>query len=103
MVNATYEALLLEGAMTPPPGLTADFVNTGANHGLGLGLVIGTTIVAGISVAARLVSSTIAKKFEVEDLLMVVALVSKSTRRPLIFHIRVEYQILIAIVGYTWW
>jgi hypothetical protein len=102
MVNATYEALLLEGAMTPPPGLTSDFVNTGANHGLGYGLVIGTTIVAGVSVAARLISSTIAKKFEIEDVLMVVALVSESTQRSLVSDTCVEYQMLIAIVGYTW-
>jgi len=80
MVNATYEALLLEAALDPPPGVVPDFANPGGSHHVGYGIVIATSIIATIAVAARLVSSTIAKKFVVEDFLMIAALVSKNNR-----------------------
>jgi hypothetical protein len=76
MGNATFDAILLEPALDPPPGVVADFANPGGSHNLGYGIVIATSAIAFIAVAARLVSSSMAKKFVIEDFLMVAALVS---------------------------
>jgi len=77
MVNATYEALLLEAALTPPPGVESDFNNPGGSHSLGYGIIIATSIISAVAVGARIVSSTISRKFVVEDFLLLAALVSR--------------------------
>lgn len=89
MVNATYEALLQEAALDPPPGVVPDFANPGGSHSLGYGIVIATSIIATVAVAARLVSSTIAKRFVIEDFLMVAALVC-SNNEPVVTQPRPE-------------
>ncbi|KAH8722888.1 hypothetical protein GQ44DRAFT_774666 [Phaeosphaeriaceae sp. PMI808] len=65
----------LEGpAMKPPVGVIPDFVNTGGQHTSGYIWLIASSTIATLAVAARIVSSTVAKKFFVEDYLMITAL-----------------------------
>lgn len=66
----------LEGpAMDPPQGVIPDFVNTGGQHTSGFVWLLASTIISTLAVLARVVSSTVAKKFVIEDYLMVAALV----------------------------
>ncbi|RYP08063.1 hypothetical protein DL765_008919 [Monosporascus sp. GIB2] len=68
------EAIWEQPALDPPPGVEPNFANPGGNHALGYGIVISSSIISTIAVLARLVSSATAKKFVIEDLLMVAAL-----------------------------
>lgn len=69
----------LEGpAMDPPPGMYSDFVNTGGQHTSGYIWLIFSGAIATLSVLARVMSCTVAKKFHVEDYLMIAALVQAS-------------------------
>ncbi|PVI00070.1 hypothetical protein DM02DRAFT_614588 [Periconia macrospinosa] len=61
-------------AMAPPPGVVPNFNEPAGNPSLGYGIVISSSVISVLAVAARLVSSAIAKKFVLEDLLLVIAL-----------------------------
>lgn len=66
----------LEGpAMDPPPGMYSDFVNTGGQHTSGYIWLIFSGAIATLSVLARVMSCIVAKKFHIEDYLMIAALV----------------------------
>ncbi|KAF1852051.1 uncharacterized protein K460DRAFT_413528 [Cucurbitaria berberidis CBS 394.84] len=68
------EAILEGPALNPPPGVVPNFAYPGGSQSIGYGIVIASSIISTIAVLARLVSSTIAKKFVLEDALMAIAL-----------------------------
>ena len=65
-----------DAAMQPPPGQTSDFVNTGAEHMSAYIWLTASAVISTLAVMARVVSSIVAKKFMIEDYLMIAALVS---------------------------
>ena len=67
-------------AMDPPLGVTPDFINTGGQHTSGYIWLLFAAAISFIAVFARVVSSTVAKKFVVEDYLMITALVNAPMR-----------------------
>ncbi|KAH6645102.1 hypothetical protein BKA67DRAFT_128794 [Truncatella angustata] len=67
-------SLMEEPALDPPPGVTPNFIDTGGDHAVGYGIIIASSLISTLAVVARLVSSAIAKKFVIEDFLMVAAL-----------------------------
>ena len=69
------EALLDEPALDPPFGVVPNFADPGGSQTIGYSTVIATSIISTIAVLARLISSIALKRFVLEDLLMVVALV----------------------------
>lgn len=72
---ALMESLLDEPALNPPPGVVANFADPGGSQTIGYGIIIATSIISTIAVLARLMSSIALKRFLIEDLLMVAALV----------------------------
>lgn len=70
------EALLDEPALDPPLGVVPNFAHPSGSQSTGYGFVIASSIISTIAVLARLTSSIALKKFLLEDLLMVAALVS---------------------------
>lgn len=69
------DAILQQPALDPPPGVVPDFAHPGGSQAIGYGIVIASSIISTVAVLARLVSSTLAKKFVLEDFLMIIALV----------------------------
>lgn len=63
-------------AMEPPPGVVPDFDNPGGNRAIGYGMIIAGSVLSTIAVLARLGSSAFARKFGLEDAMLVTALVS---------------------------
>ncbi|KAF1914790.1 hypothetical protein BDU57DRAFT_549879 [Ampelomyces quisqualis] len=61
-------------AMLPPAGVQPDFVNTGGQHTSGYIWLLFSGSIATLSVLARVMSCTVAKRFHVEDYLMIAAL-----------------------------
>jgi hypothetical protein len=80
------EALLNEPALNPPPGVVPNFADPGGSQSIGYGIVIASSIISTIAVLARLMSSIALKKFLIEDLLMVAALVRIHPRRRCSFN-----------------
>lgn len=73
--TAAMGSVLDEPALTPPPGVVPNFADTGGSRSIGYGIVIASSAISTIAVLARLLSSTVAKKFVLEDFLMLAALV----------------------------
>jgi hypothetical protein len=79
--QASIMAALLDGpALEPPPGVIPNFQDPGGKHALGYGITLLGCVLAGIAVLLRFHSRVLLKRFAIEDLLLLSALVSTPAR-----------------------
>ena len=85
---AFMEAILDAPAMQPPLGVVPNFADPGGSQSIGYGIVIASSIISTVAVLVRLISSIALKKFLIEDVLMVAALVGIHPGRHCSFNSR---------------
>lgn len=73
--DSELEALLDGPAMAPPRGEVSDFVNNGAHHVLGYGVILVVSILTILAMVMRLYSRYAMKKFRIEDVCLIIAFV----------------------------